>query len=329
MAFNIFTNIPCTDGVGFLYNLKNFLTLSGSWIAVSSSTGTVTGSGDVITFSGTNTATGMNNAGAWYQLRSPGGKDLIVQRNTAATQASIWYAGPAGAQFQTVPTSALLPPTASTNARLLITGTNTWLPNSNPSMWFDIWVGDATEDYSFFAMGRTASQPNMRWFFGMEVLAETSSFDQDPYLFHCYGASSMDFIPGQSSGFFNAANASAGSSSVAASGWYRFGLSSPAFVKFVPLAPITTTRTNASAQTFEILTKAPTKSIFEPDKIDTFPVYYARTTSTMITSTGIKGRSKYFKVHANVDFGSTTTAQDRFFMNNASLPWNTSSTWRP
>lgn len=205
MAFTFYPNVSGLNWASSILSLRDKLITAG-WILMGNGDGLAAFSQYGGTFGSPTPATsvltgsspgseGVANANtnrrAWLWLRSPDGRELLWQRdafNTGSDEGSVRYAPSGFGSLGLGALSATVGPTGATEINILsnnrdpgATTGNSWGGNlGTAAQKWDFAIGDASEGYSFYALGRTS--PGGVYQGGMlyDRVANADAADLDP-----------------------------------------------------------------------------------------------------------------------------------------------------
>lgn len=314
MALVFNTNLSPASPAEGIFQTKALLK-TATWVVKASSDGTtLNAAGDQITTAVTG-AGGMDNNRAWFRIQSPagaGGREFIFQRSTTTnTDWRIKYS--AGAGFSGGAQSATQVPSA-TDEQIVVGGgidasptfTTAWAISSS-FRWSA--VADNAAPYAWWASGFVnaggipgASNIPAAFYFDPIVSTTGNAGDTDQAVVYASGAANIASLLQNFSNAF---------------GWFRKGLTSPAWANY----PALTFQTIAGNQVFPA--GAEVADIITA-KENLMPVMYYHLTSSLIDT--VKGVSTLFRyaglAHNLGDTYTVSTARDKIIIGNLALPWD-------
>ncbi len=313
---------PATFGEA-LFDFKEAL-VAGGWTVESSGDGVAAfnGSGDVHAPGGPYAGT-LDNQNSWYRVRGPVAmsprREFVVHNNSASGGAMTWVYSSDGTGFTGGAPSATVRPTAADEQLITDITTFFFFNSADGSYRFDIMVGDAGENFSFFMGTRLQNGTEAALGYNMclylDVLDDANASDPDGAIVGCVydgdaarfaqlTANPIDF--GQSSALVDR-----GSSR----GWYDKGVTD-SWVNY----PITFI--SAEGGFGHIPRAQEGAGINDAGEVEELSVWYVRS----VAPVGIKGRSHLFKV-TRLDVGAGrpeggSTPFARLNMGLVSIPWD-------
>lgn len=184
--YTYYTNLSTLSGSDFVFILKEGLKTAGWTVRRSGggSAGWFSSSSDGFSTTGSATTQGLNPTSAWFTIRDPNGfREFLFQRGAtlATTNWKIFYSAD-GVGFVTGSANATVAPSASDGVQVLGTnGATATLLQDDFTYWGDIAIGDAAEEYSFYALTRlTRDGVGNADIFALDILKDPNANDADP-----------------------------------------------------------------------------------------------------------------------------------------------------
>ncbi len=331
MTWAFMLNASALTGGEAIWRFKEFMVAQGWGVARSGdgSGGNYSAAGDVHAPGGPY-AGSLDLANAWFELRQPVAatprRSFLFQiPTTDAVKWRVWYSSN-GTGFTGGAQSATVRGTATDQQGLINTPTDItdWLP-PDWSM-IDVIAGDASEGFSFlFGCRRRIKQnlgPGYDSVLSLDVLTGSQVLDADPAVVgtHFWSSGETVFASEQSGGLIGEITAS--QIQGCSRGWYRKGLSSPAFVEYPPCFWGTQDGFFDS-----VLPRNHDRQARLPNEtFEDLPILYWRGSSAHLTQRGFKGWSRLFRT-SQPRFGILRPNRDytRMSFGLVSIPWDGST----